>query len=332
LGSFLEDRFKKLEAPRPAIHRALVVGGDTELGGAVLRDLAARGVEARGLRKWSSAAFADPSGLVSWAVGDHRQRRELEAAVAGCDVMVWAAPISGGIAQVVGSVRGGLKVAAGAELSRFVFVSSLATVGESSSAGAGSRRERGRPLGEVDERWHLACGYAELEVLKAAGCGLPGLVVNPTWWMGAEGVAPDLEPWLRACVEGRVRAVSGGLVNVIDIKDAAAGVVLAALRGAEGARYTLGGHNLTLRELADRLSQLAARPGPSMSIPDAALLRSRGVMRRFSGVSGLSEGTLHQMCRKGDVCSERARQELGLIVRPLEETLRETVARLKTLS
>ena len=92
MGSSLDDRFKKLDVQRPLVHRALVLGGDSVFGGAVLREFASRGIHARGLRRWSSSTFCDPQGQVSWVVGDVWQARELAAAAAGCDVMVWAVP------------------------------------------------------------------------------------------------------------------------------------------------------------------------------------------------------------------------------------------------
>jgi dihydroflavonol-4-reductase len=56
-------------------------------------------------------------------------------------------------------------------------------------------------------------------------------------------------------------------LNLIDVRDVAAGHLLAYERGARGERYILGNENLTRRELLERLAQITGLPAPRVRLP-----------------------------------------------------------------
>ncbi len=348
-SNYLDERLKRLEVDRPPIHRALVLGGDSPLGLEILSALSARRIAARGLRSWQSVGVsARPSEVhpstgaagsaveaespleIEWSVGSLGDLQSLERAAWGCDAMICAQPWwREALPEAIEGLRAALAVAASAEMSRVVFVSSWWTVGEPGEAGRpaseGDRILPGAGVGPEVE----AAAFLELEALKAAGCGLPVIVVNPTWCLGPRGVPEGIEGWFRACVEGRGRLAPRGRVNVIDARDAAAGIVEAACSGREGRRYILGGHGVEVEALMGKVASVVGARGPLGRAPDGvveAIGRWSGRVASVSGGRGfLSAAEARQMVRRAEVSNERAARELGLRPRPLEETLQAAV-------
>jgi dihydroflavonol-4-reductase len=58
-------------------------------------------------------------------------------------------------------------------------------------------------------------------------------------------------------------------LNVVHVRDVAAGPLLAAERGRAGERYVLGHRNLTLAEILAELASILGRPAPRIRLPYA---------------------------------------------------------------
>src|SRR3546814_5632109 len=109
---------------------------------------------------------------------------------------------------------------------------------------------------------------AERAALEAAARGLPVVVVNPTLPVGPGDHL--LTPPSRMLIEflsGRTPAYLETAINMIDVRDAALGHLLAAERGRIGQRYILGGENLSMSALLTLLEELSGRPMPRWRIP-----------------------------------------------------------------
>lgn len=105
---------------------------------------------------------------------------------------------------------------------------------------------------------------AERAALAAAapdGGGLPLVVVLPTLPVGPGD--RNLTPPSRMIldfVNGRAPAYLDCRLNLIDVRDLAAGHIAAAEHGQPGERYILSNENIRLSELLDLLSELTGRP------------------------------------------------------------------------
>lgn len=171
----------------------------------------------------------------------------------------------------------------------------------------------------------------ELEARRALRDGLPLTVVNPTVPVGPGD--PGRTPPSRMLLGFLDREVPGytpGRLDLVDVRDLARGLVRAAVEGEVGARYVLGGRRVSVRGLLQRLSEVSGRPMPRLRIPYPVAL----------GVAALSEllvGRLGRRPPRATVAGVRllrapprfddagCRARLGLSVRPLEETLSDTV-------
>ena len=91
---------------------------------------------------------------------------------------------------------------------------------------------------------------AEQSVLAAVQDGLNALIVNPTVPIGPgdRNLTPPAA-MLSMFLNGQSPAFLDCVLNLVDVRDVAAGMVLAAERGRTGERYILGGENVALRDL-----------------------------------------------------------------------------------
>lgn len=173
---------------------------------------------------------------------------------------------------------------------------------------------------------------AERATLDAAAQGLPVVVVNPTLPVGPgdELVTPPTRMMLDF-LNGRAPAYLEAEINMIDVRDAALGHLLAAERGRPGRRYILGGENLTMGALLVLLERISGRPMPKWRIPYwlaygyaavdefvADVLTKRPPKAPLTGVKLVR----HPM--RFD--NSRALAELGLEPRPLRDSLIEAIA------
>ena len=158
-----------------------------------------------------------------------------------------------------------LEAAARAGVGRIVHTSTAGTCGPVA----------GRPATEQDgpPAWELAVPYkrTKLEAEKLA-LAAGAVVVNPTTPVGEGDTRPT--------PTGRmIRGVAGGRylgyvpttgLNVVDVRDVAAGHVLALERGRPGERYLLGGEDVWLGDFFAAVAAAAGRPRPRLRVPYAA--------------------------------------------------------------
>lgn len=109
---------------------------------------------------------------------------------------------------------------------------------------------------------------AEKAAMKLARAGQPVLVANPTMPVGPgdRGLSPPTRLILDFCA-GKIPATIDCMLNLIDVRDVAEGLIRVMDRGRPGRRYLLAGENLSLGELFGRLSGLTGIRPPRIRIP-----------------------------------------------------------------
>ncbi len=172
---------------------------------------------------------------------------------------------------------------------------------------------------------------AERLAFAAIDRGQPIVVVNPTMPVGPgdRHMTPPMRMLLRF-LDGRAPAYLETEFNLIHVRDAAEGHVLAADMGRIGERYVLGGENLMLSEVIAILGEVSGLPMPRYRIPYWLALTtatiSEFVSDRFTGrppvapVTGvrLAAASLSFDCSK-------AIRELGLPQTPARQALTEAI-------
>ena len=165
----------------------------------------------------------------------------------------------------------------------------------------------------------------EVEALRLAAQGLPLVCVNPTVVFGAGDVHGTSTRLVRNFLLGRLPVYADGAINVVDVRDVAAGHLLADEQGAVGERYILGGRNYTFDRLFADLSRLSGVDPPLRLSGGTAKLAAR-LLETAPGRAPISSAEVAAASQWWTYRSTKARRGLGWRARPHEETLEATVA------
>ena len=173
---------------------------------------------------------------------------------------------------------------------------------------------------------------AEAHAMQAAREGFPVVIGTPTMPIGPHD--SNLTPpsaMLRHFLDSRIQLYLDFIVNLVDVRDVAAGLILAMERGKTGGRYVFGGESLRLSRILELVAAITGRKHLAIPVPGRFAELSAGMLEFVSDritkrpPSGTAEGVRIALYAS-DLSIDKARRELGYVPRPIEPTLRETVA------
>lgn len=196
------------------------------------------------------------------------------------------------------------------------------------------------PAGEVVPPEEMPGAYtrskllAERVAVQAAASGSPVVIGCPTMPIGPSdhNVTPPTA-MLRHFLGRRLQFYLNFIVNLVDVRDVAAGLILAMERGQFGHRYVLGGESIQLRQVLQLMTQISGNRSQRIRIP-GRIAETAGAMMEFMAdhvtrrpPSGTAEGVRIAM-RTRHLSIEKAQRELGYAPGPIEPVLRETIIHL----
>ncbi len=317
--------------------KLFITGATGFVGSHVARMAAEQGAELRLLTRKTSKTENLPKDA-ELVQGDLREPAKFAAALRGCDALIHVAadyrlwvpdPAEMYKANVEGT-RELLLLAREAGVRRVVYTSSVATMGFGKDA---SVVDEETPVGERDMIGHYKRSkwMAEQEAIAAARAGQEVVILNPTTPVGAMDVKPT--PTGRIIVDFLNKKfpayVDTGL-NLVDVKEIARMHVAALERGRFGERYILGGENLTLKQILDRLGAITGLPSPTMKVPHAVAMVFALFDETVTGkLRGKEPRATVEAVRMGKkmmwASSAKAERELGWQVLPVDSALRRAV-------
>ena len=217
-----------------------------------------------------------------------------------------------------------------ADIRRVVYTSSVATIGFTRN---GHPADEDSPVELADMIGHYKRSkfMAEQIALEAGRSGMHVVVVNPTTPVGEQDVKPT--PSGRIIVDFLKRKfpayVETGL-NLVDATECARGHVDALEKGRPGERYILGGENLTLKEILDKLAAITGLPSPKVKLPYIFAFATGVVDEMITGRLRHREpratiDTVRMGKKKMFATSAKAERELGWKIVPVENALRRAV-------
>jgi len=173
---------------------------------------------------------------------------------------------------------------------------------------------------------------AEQAALSAGRAGQPVVVVNPTLPIGPgdDSLTPPMA-MLALYLTDRMPGSLNFILNLADVRDVADGMIRAARYGRAGARYILGGENLSMKQLAGMLEDLTGEKAIKFWVPGqlayAAAIVSEWLATHITRKepSASVEG-VRLAFRSANLDSSKARHELGYAPRPLHEALPDAIA------
>jgi len=171
---------------------------------------------------------------------------------------------------------------------------------------------------------------AEQLALNAAESGFPVVIAIPTMPIGPDHNCTPPTAMLKYFLGRRTPFYLDFVLNLVDVRDVAAGMILALERGQPGERYILGGENLSIEVLLERVAAIAGHRFRSFQIPGAAASAVALAMEWVADYvtrrspAATIEGVRIALRSKA-LSSEKARRELGYAPRPIEIALLETI-------
>jgi dihydroflavonol-4-reductase len=317
--------------------RLFVTGATGFVGSHVARIAAEQGAELRLLTRRTSVTANLPKGA-ELVQGDLREPAKFAAALSECDALIhvaadyrlWVPDPAEMYKANVDGTRELLRLAREAGVRRVVYTSSVATMGFRKDASA---VDETTPVSEADMIGHYKRSkwLAEQEAIAAARAGQQVVILNPTTPVGSTDVKPT--PTGRILVDFLNKKfpayVDTGL-NLVDVDEIARMHLAALERGRFGERYILGGENLTLKQILDRLAALTGLPSPTMKVPHAVAMAFAFFDETVTGkLRGKEPRATVEAVRMGKkmmwASSAKAERELGWRVLPVDGALRNAV-------
>lgn len=312
-----------------------VTGATGFIGGHLARLYVERGEQVRATFRSDKRLDRLESLAVEPVKADILDRAALRRAMRGCSLVfhtagkVGATPVDEIWRINALGPRLAVEAAAAEGVARVVLTGSVAGIGPVEPGRTGDEDEvyRGAPLNLT---YPDAKHEGEAEGLAAgARLGVDVVSVNPTYVLG-----PPVDPsfpgetstrTIANYLRGRLPAVVDGEVDIVDVRDVAAGHAAAAAEGRPGERYVLGGHGVRWVELVERVAELSEVHHPFLVIPPEMAGPAR--LAEQLGLPGLiSSEALVLMGQNWRYSSAKAKRELRFRARSLDSTLRDTIA------
>ncbi|MDO8729746.1 MAG: NAD-dependent epimerase/dehydratase family protein [Candidatus Omnitrophota bacterium] len=299
--------------------KAMVLGATGHIGAHVVRALLGRGHEVRAAYR-SEKYLSVLEGLPVERVKVNLDRpEELREALRGCSWVFHAAGYypsnrpsrAEAIRAGIESARRDLEEIRRAGPERVVFTSSAATFIESNSI-------------------YTAVKIAmEQEALRAAGAGLPVVIVNPSLCIGEYDAHAFSGRSVLAFAKYRLGWYTSTSFNVVYTGDVGVGHVRAAEAGRVGERYLLAGQNISLKEFGTLACRELGLPPPRWKIPLAAVYLAACGVELFAAVTGREPLFTREEARRIRVGyrldGSKVVRELGTPQTPPAEAIRRAV-------
>jgi dihydroflavonol-4-reductase len=319
--------------------KLFLTGATGFVGSHVAREAAARGAALRLLvRRTSNLANLEGLGSgIETVTGDLLDPESLRTAIRGCDGVLhvaadyrlWVRDPDTMYRTNVEGTRALLHIAREEGVPRCVYTSSVATMGFKTD---GTIVDENTPvtLDDMIGPYKRSKFLAEQVALEAGRAGQSAIVLNPTTPIGPNDVKPT--PTGRIVVDFLNKKfpayVDTGL-NLVDVREVARTHVdaLEPNTGRPGERYILGGENLTLKQILDKMSAITGLPSPTMKVPHTVAMIFAFFDETITGkIRGKEPRATVEAVRMGRkmmfASSAKAERDLGFRNVPVYQALR----------
>ncbi|MCH7591453.1 MAG: NAD-dependent epimerase/dehydratase family protein [Planctomycetes bacterium] len=311
-----------------------ITGGTGFLGVNLVRALVSRGERCRLLVRPNSPRIGLDLPEIEFVPGDVTDRDSLRQAMRGCDrvfhLAAWVQATPWGMNEArrvnVEGTRNVAECALETGVRKLVHVSSIATIGcgsiEHPANEASTWNVQGRHL-----PYYQTKREAEQVIISAVERGLNAVIVNPTYLVGPWDIKPSAGRILIQIITKRLRGFpTRGGINFVDVRRVADGLIRAMDKGCTGRRYVMGGENLSYRAYLERVERVSGIRAFRLPMPYAALFpfaaAGSALGRVFpAAFRDVNLCVLHSAFMEHYVRSDRARDELGFEVTPIDDAI-----------
>ena len=246
------------------------------------------------------------------------------------DYRLWARNAEAMRAINVDGAKNVLTIAAEMRVNKIVHTSTVATIGLKSSSEPATEQDIVCES-ELIGSYKKTKFDAERIAFDLAEKGAPITIVNPSTPVGSLDLKPTpTGKMIRDASRGLMPAFVDTGLNIVDVRDVADGILLALEKGQRGERYILGGENISLRRLLEKIALLANRKPATIALPRAPLYPIAFVLETAARMFDCNEPAvtidkLRMSKKKMYFSSKKAEQELGYRHRPIDDALFEAV-------
>ena len=306
----------------------LVTGASGFLGHHVARLLLESGRPVRALVR-TPGSLRDLEGAEA-IPGDLRDLASLKRAAAGCetvyhvaaDYRLWAKNPDELYCSNVEGTRNLIAAAKLAGVARFVYTSTVGCI---------EPPDETKPISLDQMKGAYKRSKFQAEQIALAEKELPVAVVNPTAPVGDFDVKPTpTGAIILDFLKGNLPAFIDTGLNLVDVRDVAAGHLLAEQKARPGERYILGCENLTLEQILGRLARLTGKPAPRVKLPYFVAYAAGVVTTAWARVSGQPPraplDAVKMAKKKMWVTHAKAEAELGYRPGPVDTALQRAIS------
>ncbi|MFT3862701.1 MAG: NAD-dependent epimerase/dehydratase family protein [Solirubrobacterales bacterium] len=319
--------------------KVFITGGTGFIGGAVVRQLRARGDDVVALvRNPAKGAALEELGCTLVA-GDLKDERAIRAGMEGCDAVIHAAAVYevGIPASERASMReanvGGTERVLGAALEagigKVVYVSTVGAFGNTHGRIVDESYEN--PADDFTSEYEKTKWEAHQVARKLIGEGLPCVIVQPGGVYGP-GDTSSIGVLLDQFLSGKMPLIPFPELGMCltHVEDIATGIILALDKGTPGEAYVLSGPVTTVREAIGVVAAETGKKAPKHALPTGLMKLMTPIGPLVGRVMG-QPPNLRELISSADGVTfwaghEKATRELGYEPRGLEEGLRDYLA------
>lgn len=315
--------------------KVFVTGGTGFIGGAVVRQLRARGDEVVCLVRNPEKGKAAAELGCEIAPGDLSDERAIRAGMEGCDAVIHAAAVyEVGIPASerepmreanVGGTERVLGAALELKIPKVVYVSTVGVFGNTDGKIVDESYEH--PAQSFTSCYEQTKWEAHQVAKRLIGEGLPCVIMQPGGVYGP-GDTSSIAVMLNEFLKGRMVAIPFPELGIClaHVEDIAAGILLGLDKGRPGEAYVISGPATTVREAIGVVAGVTGKKAPKRTLPT-------GLMKALTPVGPLvgklmgQPPNLRELISSADGVTfwasyEKARNELGYEPRGLEDGLR----------
>ena len=257
----------------------LVLGATGFIGGHIAKKAQAVGWRVHGFRRNPDSVGHLQNQEIKWFDGSLEDYPSLLRAMSGMDYVFHAAASYPGVCDPalvqervqssIEQMKNVIRATREAKVKRLIYTSSLTTIGSppENETRLADERDYYIPGSLPDNAYHEMKAAMENLALEASGVGYDIVILNPTLVLGPGDVHLSTGEILLMFAQNKAKAVPPGILNVVDVRDAAEAHINAARIGKRGQRYILGGSNYRIEEAAAIFADIADVNPPLLTLP-----------------------------------------------------------------
>jgi dihydroflavonol-4-reductase len=315
--------------------KVFVTGGTGFIGGAVVRQLRARGDEVVCLVRNPEKGKAAAELGCEIANGDLADERAIREGMSGCDAVIHAAAIyEVGIPAKdreamreanVGGTERVLGAALELKIPKVVYVSTVGVFGNTDGKIVDESYEH--PAQSFTSCYEQTKWEAHQVAKRLIGEGLPCVIMQPGGVYGP-GDTSSIAVMLNEFLKGRMVAIPFPELGICltHVEDIAAGILLGLDKGRPGEAYVISGPATTVREAISVVADVTGKKAPKRALPTGLMKAMTPIGPLVGKVMG-QPPNLRELISSADGVTfwasyEKAQDELGYEPRGLQDGLR----------